>query len=235
MKIVLTERQLKLIVEQQKREDFPPCVQVFGEPELMGSSYVIKGTGDWEGYNFNSTYFYDPTTKKNDNRYFCKGNKIVVGQLSDVSSGKLPGVTEQDNDWNIIKDGKKLIKIGSKGPLVKSLQAILQNLTGINSGGPGCIDLLQYASCDGKFGNGTRNAVIEFQKQSGIKKPDGIVGKQLFQILFSMPDIQDMVRKSQKIMAGFNNNSSTSEKEYNPTNYEKYQQTQFYRGPGGGI
>ncbi len=57
-----------------------------------------------------------------------------------------------------------ILKVGSKGAKVTELQRNLNTL-GYNAGTP-----------DGAFGNGTKNAVISFQKTYGLTA-DGIVGK----------------------------------------------------------
>lgn len=57
----------------------------------------------------------------------------------------------------------RTLKVGSRGDDVKALQANL-NLLGYNAGTP-----------DGIFGNGTKNAVISFQKTYGLSA-DGIAG-----------------------------------------------------------
>ncbi|MEZ3517065.1 MAG: peptidoglycan-binding protein [Lachnospiraceae bacterium] len=57
----------------------------------------------------------------------------------------------------------RTLKVGSRGDDVKTLQANL-NLLGYNAGTP-----------DGIFGNGTKNAVISFQKTYGLSA-DGIAG-----------------------------------------------------------
>lgn len=58
----------------------------------------------------------------------------------------------------------RTLKVGCSGSDVKALQTNL-NFLGYNAGTP-----------DGKFGNGTKNAVISFQKTYGLT-PDGIAGK----------------------------------------------------------
>ncbi|MCF0130891.1 MAG: peptidoglycan-binding protein [Pseudobutyrivibrio sp.] len=57
----------------------------------------------------------------------------------------------------------KTLKVGSSGTDVKNLQTNL-NYLGYNAG-----------TCDGKYGNGTKNAVISFQKTYGLSA-DGIAG-----------------------------------------------------------
>ena len=57
-----------------------------------------------------------------------------------------------------------MLKKGSKGQAVKSLQSFL----GVNA--------------DGVFGNETENAVKEFQKQFNLR-PDGVVGKETYEAL----------------------------------------------------
>ena len=64
-------------------------------------------------------------------------------------------------------DGVTLIKIGSRGELVKAWQAFL-NKQGYNTGTP-----------DGIFGNKTFKATIQFQKDNGLKA-DGIAGVNTF-------------------------------------------------------
>lgn len=57
----------------------------------------------------------------------------------------------------------KSLRLGSRGPMVEFLQNILQKLN------------LYSGKIDGIFGQNTKNAVIQFQKQNNLV-PDGIVG-----------------------------------------------------------
>lgn len=222
MKIILTEKQIKRIIYEQvkgsTKAEWPSCLQNFGEPELSSDQTysTMAGTGKWNGYYFYMNNRYkDPNNNMGD--YYCNGNVIVLEKLGDVTLNKASSVTEQDTNWEGLKNGTKVAKLGSRGFIVKSIQSYLYRALNINSGGPNCTKE-NYEGCDGKFGNTTKNAVIEYQKRSGIKA-DGIVGKQLTQIMFSKGSVPQSKTKEQ----------------YRPTNYEKYQQTKFYRGPGGGM
>ena len=66
----------------------------------------------------------------------------------------------------------EMLKKGSKGPQVKTLQRLL-NALGFNVG---------TAGIDGDFGNATHNAVKKFQQYNGIGV-DGIVGKDTWNTL----------------------------------------------------
>lgn len=76
-------------------------------------------------------------------------------------------VKEQAASANMVSASRaaaRTLKVGSTGDDVKALQTNL-NLLGYNAGTP-----------DGIFGNGTKNAVISFQKTYGLSA-DGIAGK----------------------------------------------------------
>lgn len=175
----------------QTKEEYPPCVQSFGEPIAHDNgTYYIKGTGNWVGYSFNKEQYYDPNTGKSD-KYYCRANEIIFGERKVVTTGSKPGVTNADTEWSVIENGEKLMKIGSSGPLVKKVQAWLQtnNFGKFDDaklekiGGPGCSET-DNSKCDGRFGNTTKEAVIEYQKLKNLN-PDGIVGRQFVQTMYA--------------------------------------------------
>ncbi len=69
------------------------------------------------------------------------------------------------------------VKMGDKGKIVQSIQLYLLNLGydkyNITKDKAACKAYMY--DCDGVFGNGTRKAVIKYQKDNGLK-PDGVVG-----------------------------------------------------------
>lgn len=76
------------------------------------------------------------------------------------------------------KEGAKTVKIempvlrkGSSGAAVKTLQRLLRQLEYVNSDGK------TYITVDGSFGSNTEAAVKRYQKNRGAKNPDGIVGE----------------------------------------------------------
>lgn len=63
-----------------------------------------------------------------------------------------------------------ILRRGSSGSAVKTLQRLLRQLEYVNSDGK------SYITVDGKFGSNTEAAVKRYQKNRGSKNPDGIVG-----------------------------------------------------------
>ena len=80
-----------------------------------------------------------------------------------VGSGTQNAITRALNEKNAAANSN-ILKVGSKGAKVAQLQSNLNTL-GYNAGNP-----------DGAFGNGTKNAVIAFQKTYGLSA-DGVAGK----------------------------------------------------------
>ena len=63
-----------------------------------------------------------------------------------------------------------ILRKGSSGNAVKTLQRLLRQLEYVNSDGK------TYITVDGSFGSNTEAAVKRYQKNRGAKNPDGIVG-----------------------------------------------------------
>lgn len=110
-----------------------------------------------------------------DSKVVGGDNRNIVSDLEeknlfgDAASLELSGMYYADKkDLNAAfleenKAATRTLKVGSRGDDVKRLQENLNEL-GYNSGKP-----------DGIFGNGTKNAVVAFQKAKGLSA-DGIVG-----------------------------------------------------------
>ena len=64
-----------------------------------------------------------------------------------------------------------ILRKGSSGNAVKTLQRLLRQLEYVNSDGK------TYITVDGSFGSNTEAAVKRYQKNRGAKNPDGIVGE----------------------------------------------------------
>lgn len=64
-----------------------------------------------------------------------------------------------------------VLRKGSSGAAVKTLQRLLRQLEYVNADGK------TYITVDGKFGSNTEAAVKRYQKNRGSKNPDGIVGE----------------------------------------------------------
>ncbi len=85
-----------------------------------------------------------------------------------LTADGIVGTGTQNAITKALKEKKEanigILKVGSKGTKVTELQRNLNTL-GYNAGTP-----------DGAFGNGTKNAVISFQKTYGLSA-DGVAGK----------------------------------------------------------
>lgn len=95
-----------------------------------------------------------------------KAGSITLTRLYDLSGGSTPstGTDADDLSGNIFGENYSTMEYGDRGERVILLQNAL-NQAGFNAG-----------NADGKFGSGTRNAVIAFQKQYKLDA-DGKAGK----------------------------------------------------------
>jgi len=105
-------------------------------------------------------------------------NEFSIGPEDPEFDRQSPFTNEEAGTYKndpavLVFKGVTLIKIGSKGKLVKAWQEFL-NSQGFESGEP-----------DGDFGNRTYRATIEFQKKNNLKA-DGIAGKNTFEKAVSL-------------------------------------------------
>jgi len=180
------------------KSDYPPCVQGFGEPVKVSSGNygTIPGKGRWVEYFFYANgrvkipkTFY----KKNGSmdNYFCSGSEILIGAKRLQTKGnKIAGmsgygVVYRGDSGNLNTDVSEILKLGSQGDAVKSVQ---HELVKQGFGDPIPVGGQEYcgkdiSACDGQYGKGTKDAVIKFQKEKNLTV-DGIAGEETIQILF---------------------------------------------------
>ena len=123
-----------------------------------------------------------------------EGKKLLAHELTHVvqqnSNAIQPKIIQRDTDdkhnltsavlsgnkrLELVFDAKSIVKMPDEGEHVTKLQQALVNV-GIQ---------LPKFGIDGKYGNETRNAVIEFQQKSGMSEQewDGIVGRKTIGLL----------------------------------------------------
>lgn len=154
---------------------FPKIKDVSVLPDNIGKDAINlyktkKILPNFEKYPFPESFFKEPEG------YEKTQYKNVAGYVS-----------EKDTDVRVITSGQKIIGLGSKGVLVKSLQSkLVEHLPTMSEkiGGVGC-SKENWMNCDGIFGKNTQNAVIMLQKKFNIPgKKNGVVGKTTWSVLF---------------------------------------------------
>lgn len=111
MKIIITESQLKLLLEGDSKDinSYPECVRQFGKPQLSpsGKEWSIVGTGDvFYGYRFyNTGKVFKPKTK-NFHNYSCQkpspllkyspGTILIDGKNEELET---PKINYDVTDW----------------------------------------------------------------------------------------------------------------------------------------
>jgi predicted chitinase len=125
----------------------------------------------WKGGNFRNTYenFHSKIISSMPSNQTPK--VFTIGPEDPDFERQTPFTNAEAVVFNISPplkyNGVTLIKIGSKGELVKKWQEFLLSQGFI------------IGTADGDFGNKTYKATVEFQKQQGLKA-DGIAGKNTF-------------------------------------------------------
>jgi hypothetical protein len=118
------------------------------------------------------------------------GTKPVI-QSMDITSPTKAAAGFAQNTGDIIKNNK-ILGVGSKNDTVNRVQRALYNYyeDEINTKklpNPGCsADADGWPRCDGIFGQKTKQLVLKFQEDNGLKK-DGYVGNETYRALYSGP------------------------------------------------
>ncbi|EKQ53161.1 MULTISPECIES: L,D-transpeptidase family protein [unclassified Clostridium] len=121
-----------------------------------------------------------------------KAHAVTISNTNDTSNGIATISTLQGSG--------KIISIGSKGSIVRSIQRLLNSLEGYN---------IQE---DGIYGAETYNAITKFQAKNGLKQ-DGIVGKQTADKLLSINTKPEINIVNSKIGNGLEKVKVTNVKE----------------------
>lgn len=101
---------------------------------------------------------------------YQRNSKIIIGYGHPRYDAE-PKKTVVTKGVKTVKIELSVLKNGSKGEEVKTLQRLLRQLEYVNADGK------TYITVDGSFGSNTEAAVKRYQKNCGAKNPDGIVGE----------------------------------------------------------
>jgi len=168
-------------VKPQQKVSFP-CLAKLAKYKIGPGKYRM-GKGVYF-FNRNGKYGYtsdDGTKKTGTWKCNAKGFVEMDGQRSLLPTIQWTQAPTEEE----VKTGKKVVKSGMKGDFVKKLQQQLKSL-GFDPKGT-----------DGKFGKNTKNAVVEFQKQSGLKA-DGVVGVDTYKVIFFEPGTEKPIELAAK-------------------------------------
>jgi len=144
-------------------------------------------TGNGRTYILRS---FDNDLRGKDNDYnrgtwSWDGTKPIFSLYKTTRKETTGYVNDNDTDWDVVSNKKKVMGLGASGPLVKDLQNKL-----INGGYADGLTITQdiegckadKEKCDGIYGKGTRDAVIKAQEALEIDN-DGVVGYETYQAL----------------------------------------------------
>ena len=142
-----------------------------------GRTYILNSKDD---------YIYGKDNTSSRGSWSWDGTKPVFSLRKTTRKETTGYVNDNDTDWDVVTDKKKVIGLGASGPLVKKLQYELINdgytdgLT-ITQDMEGCKE--DEEKCDGIYGKETKAAVIKAQKALEIDD-DGVVGYETYYALF---------------------------------------------------
>jgi hypothetical protein len=115
------------------------------------------------------------------------GTKPVIPSMDIANPTKGAGGYAQNEDD--ILQNNKVLGIGSRNDMVKKVQEALYNgysdeIKNKSLPNPGCsLDADENPICDGIYGQKTKQLVLKYQDDNGLKK-DGSVGNETYRILF---------------------------------------------------
>jgi hypothetical protein len=139
-----------------------------------GGDVTVKKKGDSRGYTLLGIWTWD-------------GTKPVIPSMDITNSTKAAAGFAKNQD-DILKNNK-ILGVGSRNDLVKIVQEELysyyfdeiKNTKSLPN--PGCtLDADENPICDGVYGQKTKQLVLKYQEDEGLKK-DGFVGNETYRSL----------------------------------------------------
>jgi hypothetical protein len=151
-----------------------PCLKKLESMKVAGTEAQFDVAGTTYTFFDNGKYSREDKTDKTTGTWKCDTQGFVEldgkQKLGRTPFQWKPSPTEEE-----VRDGKKLLRYGMMGDFVKKIQERLQS------------EGFKVGPIDSKFGGQTLKAVKEFQTKVGLKKVDGLVGKDTYAAMFRKP------------------------------------------------
>jgi hypothetical protein len=164
---------IKVGSEGVKTKQDDKCLGKIKQYAVAGKRGLYKlGQTNYKFYSSGQYTSWVGNGPKSTGKWVCDSEGFI-----DLGGKKLGGTNTPFN-WvqapteEEVKSGKKVLKSGMKGDFVIKVQEQLKSL-GFDPKGT-----------DGKFGKNTKNAVIGFQREVGLKPDDGVVGVDTYKVIF---------------------------------------------------
>jgi peptidoglycan hydrolase-like protein with peptidoglycan-binding domain len=164
---------IKVGSEGVKTKQDDKCLGKIKQYAVAGKRGLYKlGQTNYKFYSSGQYTSWVGNGPKSTGKWVCDSEGFI-----DLGGKKL-GKTKTPFNWiqapteEEVKSGKKVLKSGMKGDFVIKVQEQLKSL-GFDPKGT-----------DGKFGKNTKNAVIGFQREVGLKPDDGVVGVDTYKVIF---------------------------------------------------
>ena len=196
--------------QQTDDVDYSKIVKYYSGNTDANWTFVTAGTLDYSGviYDYIDVKTKDTAKNGNDcsmtifddkdaNKQYCKKAKSVKGTWSwdgdkptfnwekNITKSSPGYVSDTDADFSAVTDDNKIMGLGAKGSLVKTVQNFLASngYTGETFTNDIQACATDENSCDGIYGVKTKNMVKKFQEDAEIKA-DGIFGEQTYDAMF---------------------------------------------------